>query len=232
MVPDVLGDAADDMVYTPVTPCRIVDTRVAGGPIAAGTYRTFDADGSTFTEQGGSSASCGIPFGVAYAVAMTITVTSPSGPGYLTAWALGTQPFTSVLNYTAAETLANSTIVPILPGAGNDFSIYSSAKAQVVVDVAGYFAAPVATALDCTTVTTDYVAVPVDVYTPITASCPAGRTVTGGGYQTAEGTLGYPGVWITSVPSGSNGWTTWVDNQTNGTRQMNSYAVCCRVPGR
>src|SRR5438309_7715287 len=29
----VLGDAADDLTFTPVTPCRIVDTRVAGGAL-------------------------------------------------------------------------------------------------------------------------------------------------------------------------------------------------------
>jgi hypothetical protein len=232
MIPDALGDAADDMVYTSVTPCRIVDTRVAGGPLAAGSTRTFDADGSTFVSQGGFNGSCGIPYGVAYAVAMTITVTAPSTSGYFTAWALGAQPFTSVLNFTAGATLANTTIVPILPGAGNDFSIFSSARAQVVVDVVGYFAAPVATALDCTTVNTAFVAVPVDSWTPITATCPVGRTATGGGYNSGDGTLGYPNVWITTLPSGANGWTTWVDNQTNGTRLIDSYAVCCRVPGR
>ena len=28
-----LGDAADDLVYTPVVPCRIVDTRAGGGGV-------------------------------------------------------------------------------------------------------------------------------------------------------------------------------------------------------
>src|ERR1039458_3637196 len=37
----VLGSYNSDMVYTPVTPCRIVDTRKAGGPITASTTRDF-----------------------------------------------------------------------------------------------------------------------------------------------------------------------------------------------
>jgi hypothetical protein len=31
-----LGDAADDLAYTPVVPCRIVDSRNAGGAFSPG----------------------------------------------------------------------------------------------------------------------------------------------------------------------------------------------------
>ncbi len=74
MLPEALGDIADDLVFTPVTPCRIVDTRSAtAGAIIGGSTRFFDMDGSNFSAQGGFSGSCGITFGVARAVAMTIT---------------------------------------------------------------------------------------------------------------------------------------------------------------
>lgn len=229
---DALGDLADDLVYTPVTPCRIVDTRNAGGPIAANSTRSFSADTSSFTAQGGFAGSCGIPFGVAHAVAMTITATGSVGSGYFTAWAVGQpQPLSSVLNFGPDEAIANTTIVPITPGSGGEFTIYSAVSAQAIVDVVGFFAAPTATALDCTTVSSTQTSVPVDVWTPIDANCPAGRTATGGGYNTPEGTLGYPGVWITSLPNG-NGWRVWVDNQTNGNRNIVAYCNCCRVPGR
>ena len=233
-LPNALGDTYDDLVFTPLAPCRIVDTRVAGGPIAANSTRAFDVDGSNFSSQGGSSTGCGIPYDVARAVAMTITVTQPSGGGYFTAWSVGAaQPNASVLNFTAGQTIANTTIVPVDPGVGNDFYLNSAgASSQAIIDVVGYYAAPAATALDCTTVASATVSVPVDQWTAIDASCPAGRTVSGGGYDTTEGTLGYPGVWSTSVPNGANGWRVWVDNQTNGARSMLSYAICCRVPGR
>lgn len=230
--PGDLGDIAADLVYTPMTPCRIVDTRLAAaGAIIGNTTRTFDMDGTNFSTQGGFGGSCGIPSGVARAVVMTITVTQPVAAGYFTAWAFGPQPFISVLNYEAGATIANTTIVPVAPSAGADFSLYSFATAHAVIDVMGYFAAPIATALDCTTVNSAVTAVPTNAWTAIDANCPADRTATGGGYDTPEGTLGYPNVWITTRPNG-NGWRTWVDNQTGGDRSIQTFVRCCRVPGR
>jgi hypothetical protein len=227
-----LGSASGDLVYNTVTPCRVVDTRFASaGAFAPSTTRTFDVDGSNFSAQGGSSTGCGIPYGVAQAVTMTIVAVSPTGTGYLRAWALGAAPTTVVLNYDANDVIATTAIIPVAPGVGNDFSIFSLAGSHVVIDVLGYFAAPVATALDCISVSSAFVAAPVNSWTAIDAVCPAGRTVTGGGHFTSEGSLGYPGVWLLSIPSG-NAWRIWVDNQTNGPRNIQSWARCCRVPGR
>lgn len=234
-ITQALGDVGADLVYTPLAPCRIGDTRFGGGAIAGNTSRGFDMDGSNLAMQGGSATGCAIPLGVARAIAVTITVTEPQGPGYFTAWASGARPTISALNYATGQTIANTTIVPTIPGAGNDFNLYSFATAQAVLDVVGYFAAPVATALDCSLVSSAVTAVAHNVWTSIDASCPAGRTATGGGYDTPEGTLGYPGVWVTSLPGavyGFNGWRTWVDNQTGGNRSIQTFAVCCRVPGR
>lgn len=230
--PESLGSDVNDLVFTPVAPCRIVDTRLAGGAIAAGTTRTFDADGSTFVAQGGVATSCGVPYGASRAVAMTVTVTETATPGWVTAWGLGAMPLSSVLNYATSDTVANTTIVPIVPGAGNDFSIWTYANAQIIIDVVGYYAAPVATALDCTNLSSAVTAVPVNVWTSIDVFCPAGRTATGGGYDVpSEGTLGYPGVWITSLPI-TGGWRVWVDNQASGPRSVQAWATCCRIPGR
>jgi hypothetical protein len=230
--PNALGDFSRDLVYTAVTPCRIVDTRVAGGAFGSGVTRTFDVDGATFAAQGGVNASCNVPLGVAAATALTITVTDPTGPGYITAWGLGAQPLSSVINYVAGQTVANTTIVPVVPGGGNDFSIFASAGTHVVIDVAGYFSAPVATALDCTSVASASTVVPPNVYTAVDAICPSGRTATGGGTFPVEGTLGRPNIWTDGSPTVANGWRTWVDNQTGANRSVQTYAVCCRVPGR
>jgi hypothetical protein len=233
VLPLALGDFSLDLVYTPVKPCRIVDTRLAGGVIVVGTPRTFDVDGSSFTGQGGVNASCGIPFGVARAVAMTITATGAAANGRFLAYELGPQPAPATTLYFArGQNISNTTIVSVSPGTGSDFNLAASvASANAIIDVVGYFAAPVATPLDCITVSSAVTAVPVNAWTAVNASCPAGRTATGGGYDTTEGTLGYPGVWITSLPNG-NGWRTWVDNQTNGARSIQTFARCCRVPGR
>lgn len=232
--PLALGSFSSDTVYTPVTPCRIVDTRVAGsgGPLTANTTRTFDVDGTTFTSQGGFNGSCGVPLGQAAAVAMTITSVSPAGPGVFVAWGLGTKPNASALNFTANQIIANTTIVPVVPGAGADFSIASTVNSNVVIDVVGYFAAPVATALDCTSVASAVTPVPYNAYTSVDAICPAGYTVTGGGTFPTEGTLGRPNIWTDGSPTAPNGWRTWVDNQTGSSRTVQTYARCCRVPGR
>jgi hypothetical protein len=145
--PNALGSFSSDLVYTAVTPCRIVDTRNAVGPFSGGQTRLYDLDGlggpaTTYALQGGVASSCNIPYGKATAAALNITVTETTSAGYITAWGLGTQPNASVLNWTAGATIANTTIVPIVPSASADFSIYSSGGAHVIIDVLGYFAAP------------------------------------------------------------------------------------------
>jgi len=230
-----IGDFADNLVYTPINPCRIVDTRPPVSlTLAAGTSRSFDVDNpTTFAFQGGKNGPCGIPYGVASAVEMTITATNTAAGGYFTAWAVGAaQPLASLLNYTAGQTIADTVIVPVLPGSGNDFNVFSAATSDVVVDILGYFAAPVATPLDCTQVNSGNVSSAVNTWTAIDAICPTGFTATGGGWSTPEGSLGYPGVWLFSIPNGDTSWRTWVDNQTNGPRQIATWAQCCRIPGR
>jgi len=99
--PSVSFDASTETKYVPVTPCRAVDTRRAGGPIAAGAARTFNISGtSAFPQQGGPAGGCGVPF-AATAVQATFTAITTSGNGYLRAWPVGaTEPSTTVLNYT------------------------------------------------------------------------------------------------------------------------------------
>ena len=47
-----IGSLSSDLVFTPLTPCRIVDTRVAGGTIPALATRGFKAWGTSFAAQG------------------------------------------------------------------------------------------------------------------------------------------------------------------------------------
>src|SRR5437667_8121983 len=78
-----LGASAADLVYTPVTPCRIIDTRAtgAGGPIVPGVQRDFLVSGTTgFDTQGGTAGGCGIPDG-ATAAMLNLVVVKPAGAG-------------------------------------------------------------------------------------------------------------------------------------------------------
>jgi hypothetical protein len=231
-VPNSLGQNFQDLVYTPVTPCRIVDTRIAvGGALAAGVAGTFDVDSSNLADQGGSATGCGIPLAVAQAVTMTIVAVHPAGRGHLTAWGLGPQPTTSVLNYAANDVIANTAIIPVVPGGGDDFALFSLATTHVVVDVLGYFAASSATRLDCQTFASEVVAVPVDLLSVVDAFCGPGRAATGGGYDVSEVTIAFPGLFVTSSPL-ANGWRATVENHTGGPRNIQTFARCCRVPGR
>ncbi|HVG10957.1 MAG TPA: hypothetical protein VNM67_24855 [Thermoanaerobaculia bacterium] len=146
-----LGSSLTDLVFVPLPPCRIIDTRLgSGGPIAAGATRDFQVAGVTeFPPQGGNAGGCGIPPGSAEpnapAVVINFVAVGPAGPGNLIAWAWGQpQPNTSVINYSNVPGLniANGVVVPI---AGTnlvpaDIHIRAgSAATHVVADVTGYF---------------------------------------------------------------------------------------------
>ena len=68
-----------DLKYTPVTPCRIVDTRKSGGKIGAYTQRNFYVYGSggTISAQGGNSAGCPAPLGEPLAAHINMVAVDP-----------------------------------------------------------------------------------------------------------------------------------------------------------
>lgn len=125
------------LAFFPVTPCRLVDTRLPtaplGGPSLVGSAaRNFPI----------LSAPCNLP-ATAQAYSMNFTAI-PHGPlGFLTTWPAGqTQPLVSTLNASLGGITANSAIVPA--GANGDISVFVTDNADLVIDVNGYFAAPAA----------------------------------------------------------------------------------------
>ena len=129
-----------EMSFVPVTPCRIVDTRVAVGRFGSGTTRSYYVGGTFgFAPQGGLSGGCGIPVG-AKAVSATITAVSPSARGYVRAWpAGGAEPTATALNYAAAS-IGTGTTVALRSGAGTDVTIKNyGGPTHIVIDVNGYY---------------------------------------------------------------------------------------------
>jgi hypothetical protein len=125
--------AATGSPFIPVTPCRLIDTRIAGAgsPIVAGlTTRTFDL----------KSHPC-LAGADPLAYSLNITVV-PSGPlGYLTAWPAGqNQPLVSTLNSLDGRVKANAAIVPA--GANRAISVFVTNDTHVIIDINGYFGAP------------------------------------------------------------------------------------------
>jgi hypothetical protein len=128
--------------YTPYGPTRILDTRKGlGAPEAA-----VAADKTVKLQvTGAGTAGDTIPAGIT-AVALNVTVVSPTKNGYLTVWgdqdetgASVPQPGTSNVNFSPGQTVPNLVIVPV--GANGVVDIYNGSKggSQLLADVAGYF---------------------------------------------------------------------------------------------
>jgi hypothetical protein len=151
--PEAPGVASSsDMVYTPITPCRLFDTRLAGGPIAAGTQRNFLVTAANLASQGGSGTGCGVPTSSTAAV-VNFTVVTPDGPGNLRAFATATPqpaaPLAATMTFgivTGLDALSNGSVVPLCDRATNSCPAtgelrvqMSAAGGHVVGDVVGYF---------------------------------------------------------------------------------------------
>ena len=112
-------------------PQRVLDTRTAGGPLAAGGTRRL-----ALTAAGGGP----LPDG-ARAVVMNVTATEAAGPGYVQVVPTGGSTAfgaSSNLNVDrAGQTVPNLVIVPL--GADGSVTFYSQQGTQLVADVAGWF---------------------------------------------------------------------------------------------
>lgn len=147
--PAAFGSAGGGLVFTPLPPCRLLDTRQPGprgGVIANNTERTFNGYNVNFqTAQGGANSDCGLSADVQpEALAITLVAVNPGGDGYLTAYPAGSdRPLAASLNYTAGSVASTSLILPINNDlALDEFSIYTWRAAHVVADVTGYFSRP------------------------------------------------------------------------------------------
>lgn len=127
------GTAPVGTRFTPVTPCRVLDTRLPngafGGPfITGGGTRSFMVPSSP----------CSVP-GTALAYSVNITVVPRAGSlGYLTIWPTGqAQPFVSTLNSVDGRIVANAAIVPA--GTNGAISVFATNDTDVIIDINGYF---------------------------------------------------------------------------------------------
>lgn len=210
-VPQAFGDSAADLVFVPVAPCRIINTTVAGGIIAANSSRNFYVNGNTagtFEGQGGTAGGCGIP-DTATAVVINYIAVGPAGPGDFRAfpWAAApTPPLASVINYANVPGLnvANAVVQPVCNAATTtctfDLIVQAdAAAAHLVADVTGYFkAAPtrLAYAWSCSA------AQAVGVVFDVTANCgysfnPSGSPVTVTRSATGAYSVSFPGLAMT-----------------------------------
>jgi hypothetical protein len=152
-----------------VDPVRVLDTRLTGGPLEPG---------ETVSVHSG--------YAGATAVGVNLTMTNVRTAGFVTAWDDGARPDTSIVNSNGAD-VANFVILPIT--SAGTFQLYTSARADVLVDVMGYFApgivafdpGPPPTTEPTSTVPPTVAAGdrgPVERQMTATTSCPSAVTIT------------------------------------------------------
>lgn len=232
ITPSAIGNLTADLTFVPIAPCRILDTRLAGGVIPANGTRDFDVAAVTdYSFQGGSAGNCnGVGTAGAIGAAMiNFTVITPSMAGYITAFPYqGARPLAASANYAGGDIVNNLAVVALdTSAAASDMSVYSYAQTHLVGDIVGYFIAPTPTALQCTTVSNVSTMNGSASFTGTSPSCPAGYTKTGG-YCQAAGTAGRV---VASYPNGTLHQCVFA-NESPTAMQVTVYAECCRLPGR
>jgi hypothetical protein len=143
-------DAGADQVFRPVPRCRVIDTRLEGGPLLAGAPRGFDVAG-TLAGQGGA-ADCQVPFGAATVAVVHLQPIDAAGVGHLTAWPFGgTVPPGALVDFTPdpGGTLTGERLLllcnPAQATCTRDLVIQADGSdTHLVADVTGYFS-PVTT---------------------------------------------------------------------------------------
>jgi hypothetical protein len=132
-------------VYVPITPCRIVDTRVSNGTsfgapsLAAGQQRSFAI----------ANSSCDLPAaalanGGAVSLNVTTVPIAAHPVSYVTVWGSSPNesqiPLISTLNDPTGTIVANAALISINPSTSQSVSVYATDTTDVILDITGYFA--------------------------------------------------------------------------------------------
>lgn len=225
------GDLTQDLVYTPIAPCRIVDTRAAAsGPIAASATRSFVATTATnFSSQGGASTDCGTAGLNATVVMVVATAITPTAPGFATVYRFGdAQPATTSMQFAAGAIAVNTLAVQIPnPTVTSSFTVYTSAQSDFVFDIVGYFAPPLATALDVVTVSGVATNVAAGAYASLpTLFCAANYTPVSLSISAGENVL------VADSYTAGNAGQIFVRSLSANAQNVTAKMLCARVPGR
>jgi hypothetical protein len=232
-----IGSVDKDLVYTPVTPCRLFDTRPSQGgtgPIAAAGTKSFAIWGqTTYAAQGGAASNCGITAGSdVAAVAMNVTVVTPAAGGFITAYPSGAaRPTAATVNFQVGDIArGNFTIAKVAQSGVNNLSIFSSSSADVIGDVVGYYSKPMATALECYSTEDENFVVPIGfdgVYTTATR-CDAGYSAVSANCFTSLTNMYFEG----SGTTGNAAWCAWNNLSPISNNTVSQSVKCCQIPGR
>ena len=137
---EILGDVDKDLVYTPVTPCKILDTRYGGGGVIySGQTRNYYVHGN-LAAQGGTT--CIAPQGEPRAVHISMAAVTPDSQGNIKAFPYGASGTAGLtVNFAPIGTnLNNAGTVQTAYNVGYDIGVKSSyAATHVTMQVLGYY---------------------------------------------------------------------------------------------
>ena len=229
-----LGSLSSDLVFTPVTPCRILDTREPGGNTGklvadvARSYLGFVA--SSFAVQGGSATNCNMVADTkTAAIVVNFTVVYPATAGYITVFPANTSaPLAATLNFNAGDIVGNNATLKLNQTAGEyQFKVYSTSQTHLVADVVGYYAMPTRTAPECYTTAQVFGAINAPaggrfVGLAIAPACNSGYAAAG---TSCAGTSA-----LSNLSSVVN--SVCYANHSTNTESIAARQRCCRTPGR
>ena len=120
---DLMGWFTGGSDFRGAAPTRLLDTRIKGDLLKAGTERHVSvAGGAGYQGSGGG-------------VALNVTVVNPAADGYVTVYPCGPRPVASTVNFRAGEIVPNFTLVPYT---GGEVCLYAFTDTNVVVDSFGW----------------------------------------------------------------------------------------------
>lgn len=239
LVSKALGSLAQDLVFTPVRPCRIADTRVLGWPLHANNSPVplyVSKPAGNFSAYGGSNTNCNIPAHPA-AVALSVTALNNTTTGFLRVYPYDrpSSDGSPVPLNSIGAVVTNDMIVPSLqlhdtepdyPG----LAVYSTATTHYAIFITGYFMAPKATKLDCYTETA-MGPIPKFFVGSLGVQCQQE------GYIAISGGCGNLGQsQISAIAHGpgidETRWGCSFSNESSQDQNVSATARCCRIPGR
>jgi glucose/arabinose dehydrogenase len=123
-------------MFTPVAPCRVVDTRGSAGPTGGPALQASESRDFPLT-----GAPCGVPAD-AVAVAANVTVSGATSAGSVRLGRAGTTPTLDTISFVAGQTRANNATLGLFgspAGSVTALSGFASGSVHLIIDVAGYY---------------------------------------------------------------------------------------------
>jgi hypothetical protein len=134
--------APTESTFTPITPCRLMDTR---GATNIGPRATPLGSGEVYSALvWGTNGACSIP-NTATGVTMNVTFDAPTASGYLSVFPSDQSwPGTSNLNWVAGQAPGPNSVTTRLSSTGRISILNSNGRVHVIIDIVGYYQSPTA----------------------------------------------------------------------------------------